>query len=100
MAAKKKSARRNRCPLTTDPELRAQANTLTDSLQDAFPPGVSRPALRAFAAAGYLRLEQLANISDEALVRLHGVGPKALRIVREALHEFTKHGRAKSVKRK
>ena len=50
-----------------------------------FPPGLSQPALRAFAAAGYTRLADFARVSESALLALHGVGPKAIRILRPAL---------------
>jgi hypothetical protein len=50
-----------------------------------FPPGVSRPALRALAGAGYTSLEQLAGATEGELLRLHGMGPHAIRIIREAL---------------
>ena len=50
-----------------------------------FPAGLSQPALRAFAAAGYTRLADLARVSEAELLALHGVGPKAIRILRPAL---------------
>lgn len=50
-----------------------------------FPAGVSNPALRALAGAGYTRLEELAGASEVELLRLHGMGPKAIRVLREAL---------------
>ena len=50
-----------------------------------FPPGLSRPALRAFAAAGYTRLEDFTRVSESDLLKLHGVGPKAIRVLRPAL---------------
>lgn len=50
-----------------------------------FPPGISKPATRALAAAGYTQLAQLTTVSEQALGRLHGVGPKALGILRTAL---------------
>ena len=52
---------------------------------EGFPAGVSRPALRALAGAGYTTLEQLAGVPEGELLRLHGMGPKAIRIMREAL---------------
>jgi hypothetical protein len=52
---------------------------------DAFPAGLSNPALRAFRDAGYTRLEQFARVTEADLLRLHGVGPKAIRILRSAL---------------
>jgi hypothetical protein len=49
------------------------------------PAELSKPAQRALAAAGYTRLEQLTNVSEADLQRLHGVGPKALEQLRRAL---------------
>ena len=49
-----------------------------------FPPGLPRPALRALNAAGYSRLDQLKRAREEDLLKLHGFGPKALRLLREA----------------
>jgi hypothetical protein len=51
-----------------------------------FPAGIGRPATRAFIAAGYTRLEQLAKSSEADLLRIHGVGPKAIGIIRSALN--------------
>jgi predicted flap endonuclease-1-like 5' DNA nuclease len=53
--------------------------------QTALPAGLGKPAVRAFAAAGYTRLEDFATAKEAELARLHGVGPKALRVLREAL---------------
>ena len=50
-----------------------------------FPAGLSQPALRAFAAAGYTRLDQFTKITESELLKLHGVGPKAIRLLRAAL---------------
>jgi predicted flap endonuclease-1-like 5' DNA nuclease len=38
-------------------------------------------------AAGYARLGQLANVPASELKKLHGIGPKALRLLQEALEE-------------
>lgn len=51
------------------------------------PRGIGAPASRALAAAGITRLQQLTSISEAELLRLHGVGPKAIRLLREALSE-------------
>jgi hypothetical protein len=51
----------------------------------AFPHGLAQPALRALAAAGYTRLDQLTAVREADLLKLHGMGPKAIRILREAL---------------
>ena len=51
------------------------------------PPGLARPAIRALHAAGITRLEQCARYSDADLARLHGIGPRALDLIRAALHQ-------------
>ncbi|WJH37034.1 helix-hairpin-helix domain-containing protein [Paenibacillus aurantius] len=51
----------------------------------AFPPKLSKPAQRALAGAGYRTLEELAGMSEAELKKLHGMGPKALGQLREAL---------------
>jgi hypothetical protein len=68
-----------------NPAARAAANARSDAIAGDFPTGVSRPALRALDAAGYRKLEQLRSISDAELLALHGMGPKALGILRAAL---------------
>jgi hypothetical protein len=52
-----------------------------------FPPGLSRPALRALAGAGYTHLDQLAGASEAEILALHGMGPKGVDILRRALAE-------------
>src|SRR5499427_9375954 len=53
---------------------------------DAGLPGnIGAPATRALTAAGYTQLSQLANVPAAELKKLHGVGPKALRLLQEAL---------------
>ncbi len=51
------------------------------------PHAIGRPAHNALAAAGYTRLEQLSAVSEAEIANLHGVGPKALRLLRGALAE-------------
>lgn len=50
-------------------------------------PNVGAPARRAFAEAGLVRLEQFAGVAENDLLALHGVGPKAIGILRRALAE-------------
>ena len=54
---------------------------------DPFPPGTPQPAIRAFQEAGYERFDDIAGASESALLQLHGVGPKAIRLLKEALAE-------------
>lgn len=50
-------------------------------------PKTGAPAQRALIGAGYTHLAQLTSVSEKELGTLHGMGPKALRILREALAE-------------
>ncbi len=56
----------------------------TGEVQHDFP-RTSQPALRALLAAGYTRLDQLTAVNEADLLKLHGMGPKAIRILRETL---------------
>lgn len=47
--------------------------------------GMGEPARRALAAAGITHLEQLADVSESDLMRLHGMGPKAMRVLKTEL---------------
>lgn len=49
------------------------------------PPAIGRPATRALAGAGITTLEEVARHSQNELLDLHGVGPKAIRALEEAL---------------
>ncbi|MCO5222870.1 MAG: hypothetical protein M9947_15030 [Thermomicrobiales bacterium] len=49
------------------------------------PKGIGQPATSAFALVGYNTLESIAGASASRLLALHGVGPKAIRILQEAL---------------
>jgi hypothetical protein len=57
------------------------------SPEAGLPRNIGAPATRALTAAGYTRLRQLANVRATELGKLHGVGPKALRLLQEALNE-------------
>ena len=48
-------------------------------------PNIGKPATRALAAIGITSLDQVAWKSEPELLALHGVGPKAIRILREGL---------------
>lgn len=48
-------------------------------------PKIGNPATRALATVGITRLSQLTKVSKAYLLRLHGVGPKAVGILEEAL---------------
>jgi transposase len=48
-------------------------------------PKTSHPADRALAAIGITTLDQLHGKSEKEIAKLHGVGPKAVRIWKAAL---------------
>ena len=50
-------------------------------------PKIGAPATRALANAGYTSLRQLAGVPRAELAKLHGMGPKALRIIEDNLAE-------------
>jgi DNA-directed RNA polymerase alpha subunit len=51
------------------------------------PREIGRPATGALAAIGIDRLEQLTTLTEKELLAVHGVGRKAVRILRETLAE-------------
>ncbi len=55
------------------------SSTSIDSL------GLAAPAIRALHGAGYTHLEQLTRVRVTELNKLHGLGPKTIRQLREAL---------------
>ena len=58
---------------------------MAETPETDFPPKLSKPAQRALAGAGYVRLAQLTEVRESDLAKLHGMGPKALGQLREAL---------------
>lgn len=53
--------------------------------EDGLPAGMGAPATRALLGAGCERLEQVAALTEAEVAGLHGVGPKALGVLRSAL---------------
>jgi hypothetical protein len=58
-----------------------------DQPQGDFPSAISNPARRALLGAGYTSVEQLAGVSERELLALHGMGPKAMGILKSTLAE-------------
>jgi predicted flap endonuclease-1-like 5' DNA nuclease len=59
----------------------------------AFPAGLSGPALRALAHAGIRSMAQLAQRTEHEVAALHGMGPKGIRVLRQALATQGRHFR-------
>lgn len=62
-------------------------NKLPTTPVSNLPLTMGKPALRALAAAGISKLEELSAISEKELLILHGMGPKAIRIIKEELEK-------------
>jgi hypothetical protein len=53
--------------------------------KDDLPVDLSQPARRALHAAGCFQLEQVAAFSEAEILKLHGVGPRAIQSLRRDL---------------
>lgn len=63
----------------------AAGDTVEPGQVGDLPAAIGRPATRALTGAGLTSLSDVARLSDKELLALHGVGPRAVRILREAL---------------
>lgn len=52
-----------------------------------YPPAIGRTARRVLALNGYTRYDQLTTVTPAALLQLHGIGPKSIRILTEELEK-------------
>ncbi|WP_283138298.1 hypothetical protein [Rhizohabitans arisaemae] len=50
-----------------------------------FPHGIGKVARAVLALNGYTRYDQLTGVSAKELLKLHGIGPKAIRILEAEL---------------
>lgn len=62
-----------------------KSTTNQDPNASDLPPKLSAPAQRALAEAGYTHLKQLTAVSEKEILQLHGMGPRALSMLREAM---------------
>jgi hypothetical protein len=60
-------------------------NSQPDQQASDLPTGFAAPARRALAGASIWRLEQLSEMSEAEVKRLHGIGPNAIHQLRLAL---------------
>jgi hypothetical protein len=60
--------------------------TKSDNMKKSdLPITLAKPAQLALEGAGYLSLEQFTKLSEADVLKLHGMGPKALEQIRQAL---------------
>lgn len=57
------------------------------AIESEFTTQIGKVARRELANHGYTRYEQLTTVTAKELLRIHGVGPKAIRILGEDLQE-------------
>jgi predicted flap endonuclease-1-like 5' DNA nuclease len=55
--------------------------------ESEFGPGIGKVAKRELTAHGWLTYAQLATTTPRELLAIHGVGPKAIRVLTEELAE-------------
>ncbi|WP_437731707.1 DNA-binding protein [Sorangium sp. So ce1335] len=53
--------------------------------QSSFPKGIGKPAQRALASVGVSRLDQVTRFTEAQLMALHGMGPKAIGLIKAVL---------------
>lgn len=63
----------------------AAADAATPGGVGDLPKAIGAPATRALAGAGITTLAQVAGLTEAELLAMHGVGPKAVRVLGEAL---------------
>jgi predicted flap endonuclease-1-like 5' DNA nuclease len=54
-------------------------------MSNEIPTSLAQPAQRALRDAGITTLDQLANFTEKEITALHGMGPGALKRLREAM---------------
>ena len=59
---------------------------VTDA-KTGWPKGMSAPAQRALESIGVMRLDDVTRFSERELLALHGMGPKAVAVIKAALQE-------------
>lgn len=57
----------------------------TANVQNDFPAGLAKPALRALSNAGLFSLADISTMREAEFRQLHGIGPKAVDLIVTAL---------------
>lgn len=58
-----------------------------EPVKDAFPVKLAAPAQRALANAGITSLKQLTKYTEAEVMKLHGMGPNAMKQLQQALKD-------------
>ena len=59
--------------------------TRNPAVPTEYPARIGKVAARELALNGYTRYEQLTSVTGAQLLKIHGIGPKAIRILDEEL---------------
>ncbi|MFC4560606.1 hypothetical protein ACFO4E_01920 [Nocardiopsis mangrovi] len=65
--------------------LRASPASDASAEETEFPRGIGKVARRELAGHGYTRYDQLTRVTSAELLAIHGIGPKAVRVLGEEL---------------
>lgn len=57
------------------------------SEKTGWPKGMGAPARNALEALGVKNLDEVIRFSEKDLLAIHGIGPKAVGVIKAALHE-------------
>ncbi len=68
--------------------MEATVTTTGNHLDDTPLPKIGAPATRALAGIGVTSVEQLAGYTEREIVALHGVGPRAIRLLAPVMAEL------------
>jgi len=60
---------------------------ISEMISSDFPKSIGRPAHAALTNLGITTLWQLTTYTEKELLAIHGVGPKAIRILKEQLEK-------------
>ena len=71
----------------TEPLRSPAAPVIMRYVMDDALPKIGAPATRALASIGVTRLSQVASHRAEELLALHGVGPRAIKLLQDALDD-------------
>lgn len=62
-----------------------------DTMTTPLPVAIGKPAINALEAVNINSLEAVSKLTEKELASLHGVGPKAIRILKQHLDENKMH---------
>lgn len=74
----------------TEPGRKRMPSRTPEQSESTLPKGIGKPATRALATVGVTSLDQVTRFTQSQLLALHGMGPKAIGIIKDALRAQSK----------